>query len=586
MAGDRFLAERIILAGFGALAGLSGWLLTDALADWLDGTRLQLFLIALAAVFFGDALALLGLIRRRPALLAAAVIALVVAGLTLLASFRFDSVEDFVRRPYAGLAATTLAAVPLPFVIARAGGGGWTHYPSLFLASWDIVVRYAAAWVFTGVVWGVLFLSDTLLQLVGITLIGDLLEKAPVAWTLTGALLGLGLAVIGELSDLVSPYLVLRLLRLLLPPLVVVVAVFVIALPFRGLTDLFGHLSAAGTLIAIAAGAVSLIAISVDQGDEEAAQSRVMRGAARGLSLLVPVLGGLAVWAIVLRVRQYGWTPDRVAAATAAGLALGYGLVHAAAAAFGGRGWMAGLRRGNTAMAIVLIGVAAAWFTPLLDAEAISARSHLARHATGRVEAAKLPLSEMRWAWGRAGAAALTELKARAADGSPAGAELAARIAALEAAESPVDFSAATDGVAARKFREMVVVRPEGRSVPDWLFDRIWEGDAQNWLDACERRDAQGRPGCVLVLGDLLPQTPGEEAILLFRFDGGGVARQGFMEARPGDAFVYTVDPAGDGQVLRDADAVFDQLHAGQFSIGPPAAQALRLDGVDFLVLP
>ena len=68
----------------------------------------------------------------------------------------------------------------------------------------------------------------------------------------------LALAVVTELSDYVSPFLILRLLRLMLPPVLLVLAVFLLALPLRGLSGLFGGLSAAATLLAmVAAGATA-----------------------------------------------------------------------------------------------------------------------------------------------------------------------------------------------------------------------------------------------------------------------------------------------------------------------------------------
>ena len=80
-------------------------------------------------------------------------------------------------------------------------------------------------------------------------IISDLLDIDGVPFVLTGLVLGLAIAVVNELSDYVSPYLILQLLRLLLPVLVVVMAVFIVALPFRGLSGLFGGLSAAATLM-------------------------------------------------------------------------------------------------------------------------------------------------------------------------------------------------------------------------------------------------------------------------------------------------------------------------------------------------
>ena len=582
-AGTSFTPERLRLAGFGALAGLCGWLLTDVLAEELGGTRLHLFLTVLAGVFFADALAMAGQMRARAALAGAALVALPVAGLAALASLRFETVEEALRSPQQMLALLLLAALPVPFLIARGIGAGWRDYPALFLAAWNIVVRYAAAWLFAGVVWAVVYLSDTLLSLVGIEVIDWLITEVDlVPWALTGAALGLGLAVVTELAELVSPYLVLRLLRLLLPPLLAVMVVFVLALPFRGLSDLFGSYSAAGTLMAIVMGGVSLISIVVDQNQAEAARSPLMRNAARAMALLLPVLAGLAIWAVLLRINQHGLTPERVAGATAALIVLGYAVLYALSVLLARAAWMDRIRQANIAMALAVMALAALWQTPLLNAEALSARSQLARFQDGRTPVVQLPLHEMRWDWGRPGAAALAELGA--ITGHADQAALEARLAEVNAATERYGTAAAAGAPALAALRASLTVLPEGREVPDWVLDGLQQWETDSWMEACARTDDAGRPGCVLVIGEFIPAAPGEEALLFLNGGGDSVIRQGFVSSRGTEyrASAIFVAPA----VEPGAKALLAALHAGDFRIGPASVSALHIGGAEVLLLP
>ncbi|GGH55720.1 DUF4153 domain-containing protein [Frigidibacter albus] len=581
--GTSFTPERLRLAGFGALAGLCGWLLTDVLAEDLGGTRLHLVLTVLAGVFFADALAMAGQMRARAAVAGAALVALPVAGLALWASLRFASVEDMLRSPHQMLAVLLLAALPVPFLIARGIGAGSRDYPALFLAAWNIVVRYAAAWLFAGVVWAVVFLSDTLLSLVGITAIDWLISEVElVPWLLTGAALGLGLAVVSELAELVSPYLVLRLLRLLLPPLLVVMVIFALALPFRGLSGLFGTFSAAATLMAIALGGVSLISIVVDQTEAEAAHTPLMRGAARAMALLLPVLAGLAVWAVLLRIGQHGLTPDRVAGGLAALVVMGYALLYAASV-LSGAAWMDRIRQANIAMALVVMAAAALWQTPVLNAEALSARSQLARFQDGRIPVVQLPLHEMRWDWGRPGAAALAELGA--VTGHPDQAALDARLAEVNAATGRYAASSEPAGAPALDaLRSSLTILPEGRELPDWMLDGLQQWETDGWMEACARTDGAGLPGCVLVIGEFLPAAPGEEALLFLNGGGDSVIRQGFVSSRGTEyrASAIFVAPAVDP----GAEALFAALHAGDIRIGPASVSALHIGAAEVLLLP
>ena len=75
--------------------------------------------------------------------------------------------------------------------------------------------------------------------------------------------------------------------------------------------------------------AATLITTALDSSDAEAAHSPIMQFAARALAVLMPVLGGLAGYAIAIRVGDYGWTPNRVAAAVIAAVVLGYALFYA-----------------------------------------------------------------------------------------------------------------------------------------------------------------------------------------------------------------------------------------------------------------
>ncbi|EEW23688.1 conserved hypothetical protein, partial [Rhodobacter ferrooxidans] len=302
---DRDTGQRLVLAGLGAAAGGCLYLLSEVFARDLLSDRLALALTAFAAAYFLALLALTGPLRLMQANAAALGVAVPVAGLLTWASLRYAAMPDLFERPAPVLAAVLLGLLPLPFVIA-ANGPGWRDYPALFSASWTIVVRFAAAWLFVGVVWALILLSDKVLGIVGVTVIQDLLKLDAVPWLICGTTLGLALAVVTEMADLVSPYLILRLLRLLLPAVLVVMLVFIAALPFRGLSGLFGELSAAGTLLAMALVAATLVTTAIDQSDAEASQGPAMRRAAQGLALILPLPSGLALYAVGLRVAQYG----------------------------------------------------------------------------------------------------------------------------------------------------------------------------------------------------------------------------------------------------------------------------------------
>ncbi len=497
------MQQRLAMTLLGGLAGLALYLLSVIIEDGLVAERLALALAAFAGTFFGAAMAIAGPVAVPRAVAMAAGLAVVVAGLVSLAALRFDPVSDLSNAPLIFLAGLVLALLPLPFLIA-ATGPGWRDYPTLFTHAWGLFVRLSFAWIFVGVVWGLILLSGALFDLVGLTLIDDLLALEPAPWLITGVVLGLALAVVDELSDFISPFLILRLLRVLLPLVLLVQVVFLAVLPFRGLTGLFGGISSAATLLAMVATAVTLISAAVDQSDEESVDPGMMALAARALALILPVPVGLAIWALVVRVGQYGWTPERLFVAVIAALALCYAVSYAVSALR--RSWRAHIRSVNVINALAVIGAAALWLTPLLNAERIAASSQMARFAVTQ-DPAVLDL----WAlgkWGAAGAAVRAELEVLATQ--PGQQALAAVLAGNVLADAGQIVSARAALAAV-----MPLQPPTALAGRDAILAAAELYDLQSWTRSCAETLPGGGRGCVMIVADFQPNLPGEEALFV-----------------------------------------------------------------------
>lgn len=501
---NRQLAERWWLTLTGAVGAALLWAVVEAADNAYIGDRAALVLVALIATHFAATLAMAGPIGLPRALPRALGLGLVTAALVWLAGLRHAVADDIFNSPLATLAALTVASLPVPFMIA-ACRSGWRDYAALFLEAWSIVVRYVAAWAFAGLVWLVVFLSDQVMQMVGVTLIGDLLDHSLVPMLITGAVLGLGMAVVHELADLLSPYLVLRLFRLLLPVVLAVMAVFLIALPFRGLEGLFNGLSPTALLMTMVAAGVSLVSITVDQSDAEAAQSPILRRAAQGMTLVLPLLGGLACWSVWLRVDQHGWTPERLFVALVAGLGLIYGLAYALSV-LRGAGWMERIRQTNIRMAMLVVALAGLWLTPVLNAERISAASQLARYEAGKTPAESLDVFAF-GRWGLPGTALLAQLEEMAK--APGHEALAARLAGKTDLPQQ-DHAAAVQALAAA-----LPVQPTfATGMQETLLGAAADYMLADWQAVCDAPAADGGPACLMVVADLLPTLPGEEAML------------------------------------------------------------------------
>lgn len=499
------IAARIRLALTGALGGAALWAAIEAAdRNWLDDfSALALFVFLTTA--FGAVMALAGPIGLGRAVPRALSLGVLVGALTWLAALRFYTVDQLLFGVIPVLAIFILSTLPLPFLIARFRSR-WNDYPVLFLEAWSIVLRFAAAVAFTGLVWLVIFLSDELLRIVGIDIIRRLLAEELVALVLFGAIFGLGMAVIHDLSDLLSPYVVLRVFRLFLPVVLGVMVVFLVALPFRGLDGLVSGLSPATLLLTMVGGGIALVSIAIDQADADATQSPLLVRCTQGLALILPVVAALALWAVWLRVADRGWSPERLFVVLVAAVGLVYGLVYAVSVLRGGA-WMERIRQGNIRVALGVMVLAALWLTPVLNAERISAASQLARiEAEG---AAALDLIALR-SWGKPGAEVLAVLETKATE--PGQEELAAVLAGGTMGQ-------ADNGPALiAELTALLPVQPASAiGVRDVILGAAEDYQLEDWLQVCKVRLETGQPGCLMVVADLLPLRPGEEAMLFLQ---------------------------------------------------------------------
>ncbi|MBR9842326.1 MAG: DUF4153 domain-containing protein [Rhodobacteraceae bacterium] len=576
------LSGRAVMAGVGGLVGLAMWLLFDVAADVVTNPHGFVILASFVAGFSAVLLAMAGPLRLGRAALGATLLALPAALALGWASYGFDELETFMQSGLSIVAWSAILFIGTPFLtVALRPEGDWRSYPALFDASWAVVVRYAAAWLFVGVFWGILLLSNALLEIVDITVIDDMLDIDPMPHVLTGVMLGLAIRVVHEMRDYLSPFMLLRLLRLLVPVVLVVLGIFVAALPFRPFDGLFGELSPAATLLVVALGAVSLVSVAVDKDADHAVQLGFMRLATEGLALLLPVLAGLAGYAVWLRVAQYGWTPDRIAAGIAAGMVILYGLAYALSVLLRGA-WMQHVRVVNLGMALLVLMLAFAWLTPVINAEKISTRNQVARYLAGKVDAGELAIWEMKHVWGRAGEKGLAQLQAL--EGEEHAALHRAIDLAIETDQRHIYERRATDtGRDARvlQLAQAITVLPEGQEISAEMLAGLPNHRLEDWALACAREEV---PGCVVVLGRF--DTRAEDG------QSGGIA---FLPGRAGryDALGLRISEDGRlvlGSYLRDVESGMalhltredvERVLEGSYRIAPSSRKSLWIGDME-----
>jgi hypothetical protein len=285
-------------------------------------------------------------------------------------------------------------------------------YDSYFDAAWKLGVQLALATVFVGVFWGVLWLGAMLFNLIKLDFIEKLIEHDWFAIPATALATAAALHLTDVRARLVAGIrnVVLTMLAWLLPLLTIIAVGFLVSLFATGLQPLWQTKEAASGLLVACAALVVLINAAYQNGED--AQPAALRYSEVAASFALVPLVGLSIYAVSLRVGQYGWTVDRIASAACLFIATCYALGYAAAALFSLRGglWMGFVQRCNIVTAFLVLAIVLALFSPIADPARISVNDQVARLQAGKISAANFDFYYLHTEGGRFGDAALKML--------------------------------------------------------------------------------------------------------------------------------------------------------------------------------
>lgn len=375
-------------------------------------------------------------------------------------------------------------------------------YGAYFETAWKLGVQLGFSALFVGAAWLVLHLGASLFTLIRLDFLSKAIRESWFAIPVTTFAFASALHLTDVRPNIVRGIrnLLLVLLSWILPVLSLLVAAFLLSLPFTGLAPLWATRSAAVFLLGTAAVFVVLINAAWQHG--AAPVARPIAFAARVAALLLVPVTLLAGLALALRVAGHGWTEDRVVAAACMLVAACYAGGYAAAALR--RGWLPGLAGANIAAAFVVLGVLLALFTPVADPARLSTNDQLARLASGKVTADRFDAGYLQFDGARYGRAALARLDA-AGD-----AALRARIAAVRKLRHPRD----RQSLGRSRLLANLQVWPAGSRLPDAFLDTDW-GAAMIGTPDCLLREGRRCDAFQIDLdGDARPEVllVGEDA--------------------------------------------------------------------------
>lgn len=347
-------------------------------------------------------------------------------------------------------------------------------YPDYFDTAWKAGVQLALSLGFVGALWALLGLGAALFNVIGLRFLGDLITSEWFAAPVTTIAFALAVQLTDVRDGLIRGVrtVALMLLGWLLPVMTVLVAGFLIALPFTGLDGLWETGSSTALMLAATAALIVLINAAYHDGEERPA--RALAWAAPAAAILLTPLVLLALLGLALRIGQHGLTPERIFATACALIggvyAAGYGW--AAVATLRRRAWMKPLERTNVAAAVAVILAILALFSPVADPWRLSVADQTSRLARGAVSAEDFDYAFLRFDAGKRGERALARL-ARHRDP-----EIARRAREMQTVENRYDLDPATGAVE----RETPVIEPwpDGRALPPGFTSAVPTSDPRS----------------------------------------------------------------------------------------------------------
>jgi hypothetical protein len=443
------------------------------------------------------------------------------------------------------------------------------NYATHFDVSWKHGVQFVLAVSFVGVLWGLLFLGAELFQLIKIEYVWQLIRRPSFSIPVTMLAFGYAVHLTDVRANIVrgTRTIALVLLSWLLPLMTLLVAAFLAALLFTDLEVLWSTRRATTILLIAVAALVGLINAAYQDGGPETRATAVLRFASvLAAVLLLPIIA-LAAYALILRVGQYGWTPDRIIALASIAVAICYGIGYAVAAGRSGA-TLSGLEPTNLYTSFVIIGVLLALRTPIADPARLAVADQVGRLESGKVSPEQFDFRFLRFDAGRYGTAALERLAART-EGPQAELTAARAAQALRTTTRQQIAQAPPQITPARRAGNIAVIFPSDGKLPQQFLEQDWAALTRSprflLLPACIVGDAKCEAILIDVDGDGVPE------ILLVNLPFGNAGA--FKAGADGKwAFIGTIANA-------TCAGVRDALRAGRFMTAQPLFEEVVVNG-------
>lgn len=410
------------------------------------------------------------------------------------------------------LASAVLGFVSLVLILNRRGGG-W-DYPGLFDMAWRNVMLCASAASITGLFWVCLAAGAMLMDLLGLGFIKELIKKPVFIFPVTGLVVSAAFIQAHKrvaMLETTRQY-ALALMAWLLPLMLGFGVMWVVALPSAGVGKLFSTGNAAFILLWFVTLSVSFMNSAWQDGRQTPVYPAWLRTTIRYAWLsLLPVIG-IALWALWLRIDQYGLTEHRIWALFVCCLALLYVFGYAISVFYRPSvHWMKTIGSTNIVVALVMCVGLMLLVTPLADPRRLATQDQVDRLLSGSAAPSSFDYDYMRWQSARWGIRKLESLASLEANDREK--EIATRAQQMLERTQRYPLNKLVDNALelndARRRIEVLHAPGESKIPPDSLYEWLVSRGSSGIAYDCLRPDRQ----CLAWMVDL--NEDGADEVLL-----------------------------------------------------------------------
>ena len=452
------------------------------------------------------------------------------------------------------------------------------RYSTYFDSAWKLGIQLIFAELFVGILWAVFWLGESLFILVKLDFLQKLLNEKWFSIPVSVFAFSFAMHITDVRPGIVRGIrtLLLVLMSWLLPVVTFMVAGFILSLPFTGLEPLWATRNATAVLLGASAVLVILINTAFQNGEVSEQLPRIIRVTTRLAALLLAPLLLIAVYSLGLRVQQYGWTIDRIIAASCLLVSACYagGYVWAA---IGNRGWLNRIAPTNISAAFLILTVLVALLTPLADPARVSVNSQINRLLEGKIKPAEFDYDYLKLSGERYGLNALKSLRAtwQGADASL----VREKIDATETKTQQWEFELLDK---LKDNTHNITVWPKGSVLPAAFIDQTWNND-EHTLKVPECMRLKGSQ-CEAFLIDLNSDAKSE--ILIISKEEYGrteyLRPQVFMQ-QPNNQWALIGIFARTNEHC--VDSMFESLRTNTFKLVAPAMKDIEANGSRFMFI-